>query len=136
MHIDLFFFTVEEWCTHFGGFLGYYLITNLRIQPIFATIYIHVLTRVENMRIYESTNILKSVSTNFNDLTSIVKYTPTFVTHKARAMVIISPHEFSIYPNLPKPECSTVLNITTTSIFSSLFSRKLLRNYNGTIVFN
>jgi hypothetical protein len=26
------------------------LITNLRIQPIFATIYIHVLTRVENVR--------------------------------------------------------------------------------------
>jgi hypothetical protein len=34
-----------------------------------------------------------------------------------RAMEIISPHGFSISLNLPKPECSTELNITTASFF-------------------
>jgi hypothetical protein len=44
--------------------------------------------------------------------------------HKVRAMVIISLHGISISPNLPKPECSTELNITMASIFSSLFSKQ------------
>jgi hypothetical protein len=42
-------------------------------------------------------------------------------------MEIISPHGFSISLNLPKPECSTELNITTASFFSSLFSRKRIK---------
>jgi hypothetical protein len=67
---------------------------------------------------------------------TFAKYPSSFVTHKARAMVIISPHGFSISPILPKPECSTEKNIAPSSFLSSLFSRKLLRNYNGTIVFN
>jgi hypothetical protein len=37
-------------------------------------------------------------------------------------MVIISPHGFSISPNLPNPECSTELNVTTASHFSSFYN--------------